>query len=138
MPHWKRISVKSSASVEVEIKSFILAKKAKGLTDKTFAEAAWEEEFRHYLPYIRDDDFLGVQNYTRTQYGPEGQLPCPEGAELTQMDYEFYPEALEHVIRRVHEDFGGIHPPGAAGRFQLCERRHPRQGLHVLEPDGQL
>ena len=71
------------------------------------AEKAWEEEFRHYLPFIRDDDFLGVQNYTRTQYGPEGQLPAPEGAELTQMDYEFYPEALEHVIRKVHEDFPG-------------------------------
>ena len=72
-----------------------------------FAEDAWDEEFKHYLPYIQDDDFLGVQNYTRTQYGPQGQLPCPEGAELTQMDYEFYPEALEHVIRRVHEDFKG-------------------------------
>ena len=74
---------------------------------ESFAEAAWDEEFRHYLPYIQDDDFLGVQNYTRTQYGPQGQLPCPEGAELTQMEYEFYPEALEHVLRRVHEDFKG-------------------------------
>ena len=74
---------------------------------ESFAEAAWDEEFRHYLPFIQDDDFLGVQNYTRTQYGPAGQLPCPEGAELTQMDYEFYPEALEHVLRRVHEDFKG-------------------------------
>ena len=74
---------------------------------ETFAEKAWDEEFRHYLPYIEQDDFLGVQNYTRTQYGPQGQLPCPQGAELTQMDYEFYPEALEHVIRRVHEDFRG-------------------------------
>ena len=72
-----------------------------------FEEKAWDEEFRHYLPYIEQDDFLGVQNYTRTQYGPQGQLPCPQGAELTQMDYEFYPEALEHVIRRVHEDFRG-------------------------------
>ena len=72
-----------------------------------FAEAAWDEEFRHYLPYIAQDDFLGVQNYTRTQYGAQGQLPCPEGAELTQMDYEFYPEALEHVIRKVREDFKG-------------------------------
>lgn len=74
---------------------------------ESFAETAWDEEFRHYLPYIQEDDFLGVQNYTRTLYGPQGQLPCPEGAELTQMDYEFYPEALEHVIRRVHEDFKG-------------------------------
>ena len=74
---------------------------------ESFAEAAWDEEFRHYLPYIEGDDFLGVQNYTRTQYGPQGQLPAPEGAELTQMQYEFYPEALEHVIRRVREDFKG-------------------------------
>ena len=74
---------------------------------ESFAEAAWDEEFRHYLPYIEGDDFLGVQNYTRTQYGPQGQLPCPVGAELTQMDYEFYPEALEHVIRKVREDFKG-------------------------------
>ena len=74
---------------------------------ESFAEAAWDEEFRHYLPYIEGDDFLGVQNYTRTQYSPQGQLPAPKDAELTQMQYEFYPEALEHVIRRVREDFKG-------------------------------
>ena len=74
---------------------------------ETYAEAAWEEEFAHYLPYIKDDDFLGVQNYTRTRYGAQGQLPAPEGAELTQMDYEFYPAALEHVIRKVAEKFKG-------------------------------
>ena len=74
---------------------------------EAFAETAWQEEFLHYLPYLQGDDFLGVQNYTRTQYGPQGQLPAPQGAELTQMDYEFYPEALEHVLRRVHEAFPG-------------------------------
>ncbi len=72
-----------------------------------FAEKAWEEEFTHYVPYLKDDDFLGVQNYTRTVYGPEGQLPAPDGAELTQMEYEFYPEALGNVIRKVHELFKG-------------------------------
>ncbi len=74
---------------------------------ESFAQAAWEEEFTHYLPYIQEDDFLGVQNYTRTLYGPAGQLPAPEGAELTQMDYEFYPQGLEHVLRRVAADFHG-------------------------------
>ena len=74
---------------------------------EAFAEAAWQEEFTHYLPYIKEDDFLGVQNYTRTLYGPQGQLPAPEGAELTQMDYEVYPQALEHVLRKVAEDFKG-------------------------------
>ncbi len=71
------------------------------------AEAAWNEEFLHYLPYIRDDDFVGVQNYTRSVYGRRDVLDPPDDAELTQMDYEFYPEALEHVLRRVHESFPG-------------------------------
>ncbi len=74
---------------------------------ESFAEAAWKEEFTHYLPYIQEDDFLGVQNYTRTLYGPQGQLPAPEGAELTQMAYEFYPQALENVLRKVAADFHG-------------------------------
>lgn len=65
------------------------------------AAKEWEEEFGHYLPYIRNDDFFGLQNYTRSLIGPEGIMPTPEGAELTQMDYEFYPEALANVIRKV-------------------------------------
>ncbi len=71
------------------------------------AKKEWDEEFMHYLPYIKDDDFLGVQNYTRSLIGADGQLPNPEGAELTQMNYEFYPEALEHVLRKVAKDFHG-------------------------------
>jgi len=31
----------------------------------------------------------------------------PDGAELTQMDYEYYPDGLEHVIRRVAKEFHG-------------------------------
>lgn len=71
------------------------------------AKKEWDDEFTHYLPYIQNDDFLGVQNYTRSLMGPEGTLPTPDGAELTQMNYEFYPEALEHVIRKVAKDFKG-------------------------------
>lgn len=72
------------------------------------AAREWNEEFAHYIPYIRDDDFFGLQNYTRSVYGPNGIEPAPEGAELTQMDYEFYPEALEHVIRRVNREMPGV------------------------------
>lgn len=67
------------------------------------AEREWNEEFLHYLPYIQDDDFFGLQNYTRTLIGPNGSLPVPHGAETTQMGYEFYPQALENVIRTVHK-----------------------------------
>lgn len=68
------------------------------------AQKEWEEEFTHYIPYILEDDFLGLQNYTRTTYGPDGIVPVPAGTPMTQMDYENYPEALEHCIRRVHEE----------------------------------
>ena len=71
------------------------------------ANREWDEELLHYLPYIRNDDFLGVQNYTRTRFDANGSLPAPEGAELTQMDYEFYPEGVSNVIRKVHEVFPG-------------------------------
>ncbi|HPP10744.1 MAG TPA: family 1 glycosylhydrolase [Defluviitoga tunisiensis] len=65
-----------------------------------YAKVAWEEDFLHYLPYIMEDDFLGVQNYTRKIYGPKGIIQ-PENARLTDMGYEFYPEALRGVLRFV-------------------------------------
>lgn len=71
------------------------------------AAKKWVDEFAHYLPAISDDDFLGVQNYTRCRIGPEGELPAVKNAELTQMDYEFYPDGLEHVLRRVAREFTG-------------------------------
>ena len=71
------------------------------------AAAEWDEEFTHYLPALADDDFLGIQNYARAIAGPEGDLPVPEGADVTQAGYEYYPQALEHVIRKVAADFGG-------------------------------
>lgn len=71
------------------------------------AEEEWNQEFTHYLPVMAEDDFLGVQNYSRTIIGPDGSLPVPEGKEKTQMDYEYYPEGIAHVLRRVAKDFHG-------------------------------
>ena len=70
------------------------------------AKKAWDQDFSHYLYAIKDDDFIGVQNYTRSLFGPDGLLSVPEGADKTQMDYEFYPLALEHVVRRVIKESG--------------------------------
>ena len=74
---------------------------------ETVAEAEWDKEFRHYLPYIQGDDYLGVQNYTRSLLGPDGLLPVPDGSEVTQAGYEYYPEGLEHVVRKVAADYAG-------------------------------
>ncbi|WP_127493306.1 glycoside hydrolase family 1 protein [Paenibacillus glycanilyticus] len=65
------------------------------------AANALHEEFLQFLPYFEEDDFFGLQNYTRAIYGPEGYLAPPEGAEKTQMGNEFYPEGLEAVVRYV-------------------------------------
>ena len=69
------------------------------------ARKEWDEELLHYLPYIEDDDFLGCQSYTRTRFDETGSLPAPEGAETTQMGYEYYPEAIGHVVREVAKLF---------------------------------
>ena len=55
------------------------------------AAKEWVDEFTHYVPYIKEDDFFGLQNYSRSLIGPNGILTVPEGAEITQMDYEYYP-----------------------------------------------
>ncbi|MDL2302533.1 family 1 glycosylhydrolase [Lachnospiraceae bacterium OttesenSCG-928-D06] len=67
------------------------------------ARKEWEEEFLHYLPYLQEDDFFGLQNYTRSVYDEKGICATQEGAPLTQMDYEIYPKALAACIRKVHE-----------------------------------
>lgn len=68
------------------------------------AAEEWNEEFLHYLPYIKEDDFFGLQNYTRSVFDENGICATPEGAPLTQMDYEIYPQALEACIRKAYKE----------------------------------
>ena len=59
---------------------------------------------RVYAPYYESakrDDFLGVQTYTRMRFGADGKAtrrPPPE-VELTQMGYEYRPQALGAACR---------------------------------------
>ena len=75
---------------------------------EALAMKEWDEEFLHYLPYIAKDDFLGVQNYTRKIITAEGVQPVPEGNERTQMDYEFYPQGIGNVLKKVAKE---VHIP---------------------------
>jgi beta-glucosidase len=52
-----------------------------------------------FLMPARDDDFIGVQAYSRTVIGPAGQLPPGEGTRRTLNGLEFYPPALEGAVR---------------------------------------
>lgn len=52
-----------------------------------------------WLDVSRDDDFVGVQTYTRERIGPGGVLPVPDAAATTQTGWEVYPQALGHTVR---------------------------------------
>jgi beta-glucosidase len=73
---------------------------AKAVENRDRARKAMEDR---YLEEVRGDDFIGVQTYTRERVGVEGALGPEPGVELTQMNYEFWPEALEATIRRAWE-----------------------------------
>src|SRR5205823_6040159 len=61
-----------------------------------------------YLEAARQDDFIGVQTYSRSRVGPDGELGPEDGVERTQMGYEFWPDALEATIRRAWEVTDGV------------------------------
>jgi len=71
------------------------------------AEVEWIEEFAQYLPYIYQDDFIGVQNYTRKIVGSEGTVKPSAGMPVTQMGYENYPASIGHVASKVSKMFKG-------------------------------
>ena len=90
------------------------------------------ERIRHhgediFLEACRGDDYVGVQTYSRSRVGPEGQLGPEEGVEVLPMGYEFWPEALAACIRRAWEVTG--HVPvlvteNGIGTDDDAQRRH--------------
>ncbi|MCM8711709.1 family 1 glycosylhydrolase [Clostridium sp. SYSU_GA19001] len=66
-----------------------------------YIQALWDEDFLHYLPYIKEDDFLGVQNYTRKVFGPNGKIEPDENTKMTEAGNEYYPLSLAGVLRFV-------------------------------------
>lgn len=52
-----------------------------------------------WLEAARNDDFVGVQNYTRERYNAAGQIPPPKGKIVTQIGQEYYPEGLANTVR---------------------------------------
>lgn len=74
---------------------------------EAFAEKEWDEEFKHYLPYIKDDDYLGIQCYTRKRFDENGGAQAKDECLRTQMGYEDYPLAIVNVTRKVADEFKG-------------------------------
>ncbi|MFD0206987.1 MULTISPECIES: glycoside hydrolase family 1 protein [Saccharothrix] len=74
------------------------------------ATARWlhsrEDQF---LDVAKDDDFIGVQAYTRVVIGPDGPQTA-DGARTTLTGWEFYPEALEGAVRHTARRVGPTVP----------------------------
>jgi beta-glucosidase len=56
-----------------------------------------------FLEGCRGDDFIGVQTYSRSRVGPDGQLGPEDGVPVLPMGYEYYPASLAATIRRAWE-----------------------------------
>lgn len=64
------------------------------------------EVYDHWLRLAADDDFVGVQNYERLVYGPEGLLPPPEGAVLNGMGTAVDSDSLRGAVTYAHDVSG--------------------------------
>ncbi len=73
-------------------------------------EERWQEVRRvaqtDWLAVSRDDDFVGVQTYSRNVIGPDGTLEPAAGVATMQTGWEVYPEALGHTVRLAAEEAG--------------------------------
>ncbi len=67
---------------------------------ESILEAAREVLEDTFFRATEDDDFIGVQCYSRVHFGPEGQAPNDPGVPTTQMGYEYWPQGVEHCARR--------------------------------------
>ncbi|MFI6933770.1 glycoside hydrolase family 1 protein [Streptomyces sp. NPDC050287] len=61
-----------------------------------------------FIEAARDDDWIGVQSYTRTRISVDGPIPAPDDAELTLTGWEYYPEAVGHALRHTAALIGTV------------------------------
>jgi beta-glucosidase len=62
-------------------------------------ESFREEMEDKYLEAVRDDDYVGVQCYTKLLIGADGIVAHPDG-ETTDMGYLYWPQCVEYTVRR--------------------------------------
>jgi beta-glucosidase len=64
------------------------------------------EVYDYWLRLAQDDDFVGVQNYERLVYGPDGLLPPPDGDPVNGMGTAVEPDSLRGAVTYAHEVSG--------------------------------
>lgn len=64
------------------------------------------EVYDYWLQLARDDDFVGVQNYERIVYGPDGMLPPEPGTVINGMGSPVDPRSLRGAVEYAHAASG--------------------------------
>lgn len=71
------------------------------------AETVRQEANLRFLEAARGDDFVGIQNYGRHVFGPEGPLAPEAGAPVNTQGEEIYPAGLANAVREAWRATGG-------------------------------
>ena len=71
-----------------------------GASPEKVKEVSWQGEDQ-FIAESKNDDFIGLQCYSRTPVDEISTAALPEGARNTDMNYEFYPPAIGLAIRHV-------------------------------------
>jgi beta-glucosidase len=72
---------------------------------KDLAAAAPDVKPNDFALISQKLDYLGVNYYTRTVIGPQGEVKKVPGSEYTEMGWEVAPEALGRMLVRMHNDY---------------------------------
>lgn len=91
----KAVRPETQAGITLALQDIQVLPGGEGLAERISYELS-----ESYWPALTNDDFLGVQNYSRLRVGPQGPLGPEPGVPVTQMGYEYYPEALEGALRQ--------------------------------------
>lgn len=73
---------------------------------ETMRDTIRERAYGDWLRAAREDDFIGVQNYHRAVWGPDGKRHAPEGATVNFSGEEVYAPSLANAVRYVHGAVG--------------------------------
>lgn len=77
-----------------------------GVGENSVVEIRKKETYSEWFAAAATADFVGVQTYSRNRTDAQGDVGPEAGVELTQMKYEFYPQALGAAIRLAAKQTG--------------------------------
>ncbi|MEU1183250.1 family 1 glycosylhydrolase [Streptomyces sp. NPDC005820] len=99
------------------------------------AEALRRQAVTAWLEVSRDDDFVGVQNYTRRLVGADGvQKPAPDRP-VDALGWELYPRSLANAVRDAASVSGRpvlVTEHGVCTYDDTLRREHTRHALRHL------